>query len=405
MNTRLLHIQELVIKQLRGELTPPESVQLKEWIAEVPANAMFIKQLSLPSHLQGKLQLFHDCQMEDAWQRLLSHLDEHKIQRQPDIPRLHFLRKWGVAAASVLLVLTIGAYLWINHKKNPPHSTTAINAMKISPGKEGAILTLADGSQVLLDSVKNSVVALQNGVTTKVVNGELLYEGTGNRAVYNVMSTPKGRQYMLTLPDGTKVWLNAASSIRYPTVFMGSERRVEITGEAYLEVAKNKGMPFKLIADSKATIEVLGTAFNINAYDDEQSINTTLLQGSVRVVAVSSQTEAVLKPGQQAQIINNVKSINKNKNNLVHVINSTDVARAIAWKNGIFNFNDVKITEAMRQIARWYDVEVIYEKGELEGELFGKMDRQLTLQDLLSGLNGVAARFRLDGKKLYVSPR
>ena len=217
-------------------------------------------------------------------------------------PLLLFRRRWW-AAASIILVLGIGAYLWSARKKNAAPAVVAadtrVNTPDIPPGKDGAILTLADGSQVVLDSLGSGVIALQNGARAVIKNGELVYDltraGTGGVA-YNTMTTPKGRQFILLLPDGTKVWLNAASSIRYPTVFSGRERKVELTGEAYFEVAKNVRLPFLVNVNDKATVEVLGTNFNVNAYEDEASINTTLLEGSVKV------NGTVIKPGQQVQV-------------------------------------------------------------------------------------------------------
>lgn len=307
------------------------------------------------------------------------------------LPRIRFLRKWPLVAASIALVLGIGAYLWMSSKKTSGPATAAVD---IQPGKEGAILTLADGSTVLLDTIQNGVISLQGGATAKVVNGTLFYEGSGNEVVYNIMSIPKGRQFHITLPDGTQVWLNSASSIRYPTAFIGDERRVEITGEAYFEVARNKKKPFRVSVNNKAELEVLGTHFNVNAYDDEQNIAATLLEGSVAVA--SSDHSVVLKPGQQAQVTKDMK-------NDINVANA-DVDKVMAWKNGLFNFEDASLEQVMRQLSRWYDIEVIYEKGIPEIYFVGEMGRNMPLIDVLASLETTGVRFRLEGRKLIVLP-
>jgi len=218
----------------------------------------------------------------------------------------------------------------------------------------GAILTLADGSKVLLDTIHSGTVALQSGVTAKIVNGDLVYEGAGSevvfnevqtpKVVFNEVQTPKGRYYHLILPDGSEVWLNSLSSIRYPTSFSGTERRVEITGEAYFEVAKKQGLPFYVKINDIASVEVLGTHFNINAYSNEGSINTTLLEGSVKVTGNINQ--ALLKPGQQARIKDHID-----------IYDDVDINQVMAWKNGLFDFEGLSIIEIMRQLERWYDID------------------------------------------------
>jgi transmembrane sensor len=218
---------------------------------------------------------------------------------------------------------------------------------------------------------------------------------------YNAISTPKGRQFQLVLPDGTKVWLNAASSLKYPTRFNGKERRVEITGEAYFEVAKNINMPFIATIPPQpgglggASVKVLGTHFNINAYANEPSLKTTLLEGSVQVTAGKNGMN--LKPGQQAAISNET-------NHTIQLINGVDVEKVMAWKNGVFNFNEATLQEVMHQLERWYDIEVQYEPGVPQLEFVGKMGRDLSLNNVLRGLELSKVHFRLEGRKLTVMP-
>lgn len=327
-------------------------------------------------------------------------------------PRTHLLRafsKWGWAAA-VLLFFCIGAFYWIDRSMIQKPSPSAETG-KIQPGKEGAVLTLADGSEVVLDTVKNSVIALQGGATAKVVNGALLYEGEGNEVVYNIMSTPKGRQFHITLPDGTDVWLNSASSIRYPTAFKGDGRRVEIKGEAYFEVAKNAKNPFRIDVDNNAIVEVLGTSLNINAYGNENSIKTTLISGSVaisspEVVASGTakgdrktQSRIILKPGQQAEM-----PVDQRLKHAINVVNGANIDQVVAWKNGIFDFQDVSLEEVMRQLERWYDIEVVVEKGVKNIQFGGRMSRSVTLDSFLVFLKEMNVHYKLNGKKLIILP-
>lgn len=308
--------------------------------------------------------------------------------------RIHhksLLRKWWWAAASVLLLLAIGTYLWFtNHTNTEP--VLAANTQPIEAGRSGAILTLDNGVHVQLDSVPNGVIATQNGAEAVIRDGQLTYQSTGNNSgavAYNTMFTPNGREFRLVLPDGTQVWLNAASSIRYPTVFAGKERRVEITGEAYFEVAKKAGMPFIVSASKKAEILVLGTSFNVNAYENETSLNTTLIEGAVKV------NGAIIKPGQQAQVVSAGSP---------RIISGIDTDKVMAWKNGFFNFEGASVGEIMRQVARWYDIEVVYEKSQPHVEFEGKMTKDVSLNGLMVLLEKSGIHLRLEGRKLIVLP-
>lgn len=348
--------------------------------------------------------------------------------------RLPLLRRWW-AAASIIGLLAIGSYFFFI-KKKPAAPVTA--STEILPGKDGAILTLANGSQILLDSIQNGVVTLQGGTTARIVNDTLIYEGKGSVAVYNVMSTPKARKFHLILPDGTKAWLNSASSIRYPTAFTGNERQVSVTGEVYFEVAAvrlpAKGghapglkMPFKVNVNDQADIEVLGTHFNVKAYDNEPVINTTLLEGSVRIVKRAStfakasadkENAIILKPGQQAQIlVGEKKPVNgalpkdpaakktagPETKPGVTVINNSNIEKVMAWKNGVFDFNNIAFDDAMYQLERWYDIEVVYEKGiPTDVELSGKITKDNKLNDVVVILEKIGVKCRLEGRKLVI---
>lgn len=318
--------------------------------------------------------------------------------------RVHLLRRWGWAAAAVFFLIATTLFLL-----KPSERSTGLNkaTASIQPGREGAILTLADGSEVLLDNLGNGVIAKQNGTQVLMKNGQVTYnpgEATSGVVAYNTMTTPKGRQFSLLLPDSTQVWLNAASSIRYPIAFTGKERQVEVTGEAYFEVAKNPKMPFRVNVNGKADITVLGTHFNVNAYGNERSINTTLLEGSVKVSRqAGAGTDVVLKPGQQAQIA--MPSDGQSPSSQpIKVIPYADVEKTIAWKNGQFNFENATLVEIMRQLERWYDIEVVYEQHVPDVELMGKLTRGVTLNELLPALKKMGLHYRLEGRKLTVLP-
>ncbi len=303
--------------------------------------------------------------------------------------------RW-IAAASVILLL--GSVAMILQRNSTSKNTIAKkeNLLKndVAPGQQGAVLTLANGEIVLLDSAGNGTVATQGNAQVFKKDGKLIYSNTGNSAevVYNTIATPKGRQYKLELSDGSMVWLNASSSITYPSVFTGKERRVKVTGEAYFEIAHNSKMPF-VAEKGSVSVLVLGTHFNFNSYEDETSVNVTLLEGTVNVR--DGMDNALIKPGQQAQV---------KANNKIRLISNVDVEQVVAWKNGLFHFEKSDIQIVMRQLARWYDVEVVYNKPPRENDpLFVEISRNTNLSDVLKALEiSGSARFKIDGKKIIV---
>ncbi len=341
----------------------------------------------------------------------------HKNVKAPPVKHIPILHKWAWAAASLILLAGIGAYLWTINKREVIPPVVAMHATDIKPGKNGGILTLADGRQVMLDSMGNGVVAAQNGAQVLLKNGQLAYVPTGETAaemVYNTVSTPNGRQFSLLLPDGTKAWLNAASSLRYPTLFAGNQRRVEVRGEVYFEVARNARMPFYVNVNSKAEVEVLGTHFNVDAYENEANITTTLLEGAIMVTQSSSQQQrsssqdrpVILKPGQQAQItgLNDNSSPTGVQMREGIKVTDADIDKTMAWKNGLFNFDGAGLYEVMQQIERWYDIEVVYEKGVRNSEFVGKLTRDVTLNQLLEGFKEFGIHYKLEGRRLIVLP-
>jgi ferric-dicitrate binding protein FerR (iron transport regulator) len=306
-------------------------------------------------------------------------------------------KKWW-AAAAVIIIFASAAIFLLNRKDNniPATNDNKLLANDMAPGGNKAVLTLANGSRITLDSAANGELAVQGkSKVVKLANGRLLYSvsnGDTATTMYNTMSTPRGGQYQLQLPDGTQVWLNAASSITYPTAFTGNERKVTITGEAYFEVVHNPGKPFH-VQVNEMDVRVLGTHFNINAYRDESSINTTLLEGSVKI---STKYEVVIRPGQQARVSRGGQTID--------VVDHTDTDQAVAWKNGLFNFYQSDLQAVMRQLSRWYDVEIKYEGNIQPRRFWGKIQRDLNLSEVLEILKETQVHFKLEGKTIIVMP-
>jgi hypothetical protein len=316
------------------------------------------------------------------------------VQPATPVRQISFLHKWRWAAAAVILLAAgLGTWLLWNSTTAPAFVENQ-HQRDIQPGKEGAILTLGNGAQIVLDDQGNGMIAEQRGANILLQDGQLQYQSNQKmeqQAMYNTMSTPKGRTFTLQLPDGTKVWLNAASSIRYPTIFTGKDRSVEINGEAYFEVAKDPSKPFRVDVNKRADIEVLGTSFNVHAYDNESSLKTTLIEGSVRVENDAS--SVILKPGQQARV-----------DDQITIEQNASISKVMAWKNGQFNFEGMTLKEVMRQLERWYDIEVVYEKNVKDIEFFGKLDRNLTLEGLMKSLKYADINFRIEGRKLIIMP-
>lgn len=314
-------------------------------------------------------------------------------------PKMFQIRrfKW-VAAAAVFAAISIAA-LYINKPFTTPDTIAAIQPQDksfkndVDPGKAGAILTLSDGETITLDSASDGSLATQGAEGVIKKDGQIIYKDQQNTAevVYNTMTTLNGRQYKLVLADGSSVWLNAASSITFPTTFSGNERSVTITGEVYFEVAHDAQKPF-IVQKGETRIKVLGTHFNMNTYEEENSINVTLLEGSVKVT--QGNLNSLIKPGQQAQL----------KKDGIKLINHTDIDAVMAWKNGTFQFEGEDIKILMRQLARWYDVEVEYRK-EVNDLFYAEISRNASLSNVLRTLELTGkVKFEINGKKIIVMP-
>lgn len=375
------HIEYLLRQYLEKQVTEAERTELFNWL-EMPESTPVLNDW-VDDFIVGMLT---EEEMEPEKAQLIM---ESILGSSGKVKRVRPW-KWMAAAAAVLMLVTAGWFLW--HTPQRPGASlpaTAQHQPPIGPATNKAILTLANGRQVLLDSagrqqiVSGNVAAVQSG-------GSLAYQAT-TELQYHTLTTPKGGQFSIRLPDGTMVWLNAGSAIVYPTVFNGKERVVEVSGEVYMEVAKDAAKPFRVRITGGQELDVLGTAFNINAYADEPVKRTTLVSGSVQYHAASG--AYVLKPGQQAVLTQDKV-----------VLANASIADAVAWKNGFFYFNNASLQEVMRQLSRWYDVEVAYE-GNMSARTFeGKIERSLSLQDVLEVLARNKVHYTIEGKKIMLLP-
>lgn len=389
------HIAALIEKYQQGTITPQESQQLNEWYHTFDDSEVVVETeedinwLQIKKRLQNKIEL--------------------TLELQTGKPQKRLIKKWHIPAAAAIFLLSLTALLYWQHNNIKTGTTDIAKANQpikqdIAPGGNKAVLTLADGSQIILDSVASGTISQQGIITIKKLdNGVLAYtvamdtiSKPESSLTYNTISTPKGGQYQVTLADGTKVWLNAASSIRFPVKFSGTERPVEITGEAYFEVAKNPSMPFKVKA-AGTEVEVLGTHFNINAYTDEATVKTTLLEGKVKITPTGNNraaTSRFLTPGQQALV---------DPSGSISINSRADVEEAVAWKNGRFQFNSADLHSILRQIARWYDVDIEY-KINTDPHFTGQITRNENVSKVLEKIKLTGeVTFTVEGRKIIVS--
>lgn len=400
-------IDELIIKYLAGTLTEEEQVLLDEWNA-LPENRKLLDQLSDEHWVKQELQKIaqvNELNEASAYNKL------SQIYAQQTVPvMVHKTSSkigWWLAAASFLLIVGTGSWFLLRRESGKPTPDALANASErfkndVAPGGNKARLLLADGTEIILDSAGNGLLSQQGGAKViKPDNGTIEYKqgtGTGEKevVVYNTVSTPKGGQYMISLPDGSKAWLNAWSTLRFPTAFNGEKRIVELTGEGYFEVRPLPGgkKPFIVIAGD-VNVEVLGTHFNVNAYTDEEAIKTTLLEGAVKVI--KSNASGILKPGEQAQAF---------RQGMLKTVKQADLEQTMAWHNGVFAFRNASIVAIMRQAQRWYDIEVIYAgKVNKEQPLNGDIPRNVALSQLLKILEATGSvHFGIEGKTVTVMP-
>jgi ferric-dicitrate binding protein FerR (iron transport regulator) len=399
MESKKGRVSQLMQQYLQNQLTADEYAELWELLNENIEENSFKEELQMLWQEAKTEQVLIPAEEWDYKMNLL----RNKLAAEPEMPRrvLRMNRYWWAAAAVLLVFFSSAIYYLVN--TNGGEKTALVNtgnptqpAHDRLPGGNKALLTLADGSEIVLDSAGNGIVAQQGNTNIiKQQDGQLIYNTTGaasSEIAYNMLSTPRGGQYKLTLPDGSKVWLNAASSLKYPAAFTGNYRQVEITGEAYFEVAKDVSRPFKVLLN-QMEVEVLGTHFNINGYEDEEAIRTTLLEGSVRVTTKAGNN--LLKPGQQAQL---------QKTGRLKLVDGADLEETMAWKEGNFQFENSDIYTVMRHISRWYDVDVEY-RGKVSKHFVGTISRNVNLSQVITMLQQTGeVKFSIEGKKVVVMP-
>ncbi len=371
-------------KYLAGKCSVNEQVELENY-----QDSFKLKEQQWDSRTMGNSEEIKQSIQED----LNYSIQEHSKNR------IFKIRAWQSTAAAILILLTAGIYYYQTSSK-PIIVKTKIPRFKndVAPGNNKAILTLDDGSKIDLDDAKTGILASESNIDIKKTGvGQLEYTAgtqTVKTVKYNILSTPLGGEYQLVLPDGSKVWLNSGSTLRFPTAFIGSERIVELKGEAYFDIAKNPKMPFLVRTNNAMDIKVLGTQFNVMAYDDEKNINTTLIEGSVEVLKESGKT--TLKPGQEA-------ILNKRSGNIK--VASADLEQAIAWKNGYFIFYNENIESIMRKVSRWYNVDIVYQGNLNNKDFVGTISRNKNVSELLKMLELTGAiHFSIDGRRITVMP-
>lgn len=340
-----------------------------------------------------------EAETDEAIQEKIYNRLSASISREEKVKRL-FPWKAVAAAAAILLVMASG-FLYLNgrlsHRNRPVAAVPRTLQHNIAPGGNKATLILGDGTKVDLNKATEGKIAAQgNTMVNKSGNGQLVYQladqtPSSSTTVFNTLAIPRGGQYNLTLPDGSRIWMNAASRLRFPTEFTGKERIVELEGEAYFEVAHNQRQPF-IVKVKGMQVEVLGTQFNVMAYADEACITTTLLDGKVKLHSNLTQ-EVILKPGQQGVFTGN--------NNFK--VNKADIEQAMSWKNGYFVFNDEDLTSIMRKISRWYNVDIAYSSGTKKLSFMGSISRFKNVTEVLNmlALTGTV-QFKVDAEKITV---
>ncbi|RXF68839.1 FecR family protein [Arcticibacter tournemirensis] len=390
-------IGALVLKYLKDELSTAERAKLDKWLLESDHNRELFEKVTNPHFVDPELRSFSASNKELAWQKIeeATKLKGAITPRRKDRKML----RYAAIIAFALVSVTLTVYQF-KQKGHHSEGSSQLVHNDIAPGGNKAVLTLADGTKIVLDEAKNGRLAQQqNVVITKAKDGQLIYDlsqsgdRTSGEATYNTIATPQGGQYQLILPDGTNVWLNSTSSLKFPAVFKGNERRVELSGEAYFEVAKDKAKPFYVSAKDME-VKVLGTHFNIAAYSDEDNVRATLLEGSVKVNRGTM--ESLILPGQEALATSGQKGF---------TVRQADTEKAVAWKNGYFLFRDESIESLMTTISRWYDMDVYYD-GEMQDKIYGgKFSKTSNLSELLKSLELTGTiKFKVEGRRITVMP-
>jgi transmembrane sensor len=394
MLNKEFHIAGLIKKQLNDELDDRSSDQLQQWLSEHPSNPEFYTTLTNADNFHKKLVEFESAKSEELWkltQAKVVNAQQATLNPKPVIVKF---RVFKLIAAAAIAAFVISVGIWFFKESRNKNLDRIVYASDVAAGHQGATLTLANGNKIRLNKAANGVLATEAGVTiSKTATGQLIYNIKGdpgdNRL--NTLSTERGETYRVQLPDGSEVWLNAASSLTYATnLIVGGKRVVKLVGEGYFQVAKDKGHPF-LVQTGAHEVQVLGTHFNINSYGNEPAIATTLLEGAVQVSYLSK--KEILRPGQQAKL--------DSKGDFM--ITQVDTNPYVAWKNSQFSFENENIQTIMRMVERWYDVKVEYRGALSEEKFWGGVSRSDNVSKVLSALESTGkVYFDIKGKTIYV---
>ncbi|NII29790.1 DUF4974 domain-containing protein [Pseudoflavitalea sp. X16] len=389
--------QRLFEKLINNQCSPQEVDLIMAWLNEQEQKEVVERQVLEQLSRQyptGQIDEAVKARLESSLQHILA--SEKKIAPRAQ-GRRSFMANAGrfAAAAAVLLLFLAAAWILIARQQGTKKEVTVVPVPQdVRPGQNKAVLTLSDGRKILLDSTTKGQLVLQGSTQVDYKNGQVTYHGIQQPGqsdmVYNTLSTAKGETYSLTLADGSRVWLNAASSVRFPVAFTGRERRVEIAGEAFFKVAKDRARPF-IASVNGMDVRALGTEFNINAYPDEPAIKTTLVEGAVKVT--TPQRSRILAPGQQS-LFTGDGHLEMDK----HI----NIEEVIAWKEGVFHFESADLKAILRQFARWYNVEIIYEGPVKNRKFFGVVNRNNTLKQVLEMLRDNEIIYSIEGRKLIV---
>jgi transmembrane sensor len=381
----------LIAGYIRKTLSETEHDELDKWVEASDENMLLFEELTDEKNIEENLAWMDKTRVKENLQSVKA-----KIEFAPE-HRSFKMNKWlyGTAASVILLIAAFGIYTIINSKQRRSSSIAKITQTEIQPGSSKATLTLSNGNVIDLVNAPNGLLKNDNGANiNKSTDGEILYRDSGdiNNTIvsYNILATPKGGQYKVQLPDGSRVWLNAASSLKYPTAFSGGERTVVLQGEGYFEVAKDKSKPFKVILADESEVKVLGTHFNIMAYEEDKEV--TLLEGSVQITRDIDNQK--LQPGQQGKITSQK----------IILLNDVDTEQVTGWKNGQFVFHNADIQTIMRQVARWYDVDVKYENNSTQhfNATIQRKEPVLRLLNILEETGQI--HFKIKNKFIYVLP-
>ncbi len=388
------HFANLIHRNLKNELNQEEVLELRAWAESNPAYQKLLDDANHQGFLGKELKAYEnisDAQEQRVLLRVLNHIQKdisQEVIKQPVIKQFKRYR-WLSAAAAILLIAGISYFFSLQRNSIKDNQVTII-----LPGTNKATLTLSNGKKIELDSNYQSVIVSNKDI--KYGNDSLISViPTASISNFNTLSTPQGGQYQVTLPDGTKAWLNAKTTLKYPTQFSSEKRVVELDGEAYFEVnhhpyGHKKPLPF-IVKSRKQEVMVLGTTFNINAYTDEPHTKTTLVQGSVQVLNLSSQSMNKLTPGMESLITDQNTRVRK-----------ADVFNAVAWKDGLFSFRNASVEELMRQLRRWYGVDVVFEGTIPRMRINGEVNRNMTANKVFEVLDYLEIAFRVDGNRIII---